>query len=241
MNEIAATTTSSKLFRRRPLLALQALRRLIADPERTEEVFVILQHLSGDALQRGFKRFAEIPARLPWLEKSMVDVLNNRHGLRTLPAGSLGRAYLAFVETENLSADGLVEASEATIYQDLDRNMQRFGERNRDTHDLWHVLSGYGRDTFGEACLLAFTYAQTKDFGIGVIAVVGTLKIAKESRLGVIGAAWQAYLAGRRAQWLPGENWEATLREPLESVRTRLGIAPPLRYQEVRRLVAAAV
>lgn len=236
----AAITTPSKRFRRRPLLALQALRRLIADPERTEEVFVILQHLSGDALQRGFKRFAEVPNRLPWLERSMVDVLSNRDGLRTLPIGSLGRAYLAFVETENLSADGLVEASESTIYEDIDRNMQRFGERNRDTHDLWHVLSGYGRDTFGEACLLAFTYAQTKDFGIGVIAVVGTLKIAKETRLAVIGAAWQAYLAGRRAQWLPGENWEATLREPLDTVRTRLRIAPPLRYQEVRRLVTAA-
>ena len=231
--------TAAPHNRRRPILAARALKRLIADPERTEEVFVILQHLSGNALQRSYARFAEQPTRLAWLDRSMVPVLSDREQLRALPAGSLGRAYLEFVETENLSADGLVEASELDRGDLVDANVRRYGERNRDTHDLWHVLTGYGRDTFGEACLLAFTYAQLKDFGIAVIAVVGALKIAKESRIGVLGAAWHSYRAGRRAQWLPGENWEAALREPLATVRARLMIAPPTRYREVRRLFAA--
>ena len=240
----SAATTRPAPFRRRPLLAMQALRRLIADPERTEDVFVILQHLSGDSLQRGYNRFAQVPARLPWLGHSMVEVLSDRDRLRGLPAGSLGRAYLEFVEREDLSADGLVEASEVGRGSEdaaVDGNIWRYGERNRDTHDLWHVLTGYGRDTFGEACLLGFTYAQTEDLGIGVIAFVGALKIAKETRrLGVIGAIWQGYRAGRRAAWLPGENWVDLLSEPLEALRTRLNIASPTRYREVRALITAA-
>ena len=236
----ATTASTTRAGRRRPVLAARALKRLIADPERTEEVFAVLQHLSGDALQRGYARFAAQPQRLPWLEQSMVEVLNDRDRLRRLPAGSLGRAYLQFVETEQLSADGLVEASSIGRDDTMELQMRRYGERTRDTHDLWHVLTGYGRDTFGEACLLGFSYAQLKDFGIGVIAVVGALKIAKECGIGVLGAVWQAYRAGRRAQWLPGEDWATALAEPLDAVRARLNIAPPTRYREVRQAFTAA-
>lgn len=225
---------------RHPLLALRALRRLIADPERTEDVFVIIEHLAGDALARGYARFAKVPGRLALLDHSLLEALNDRDALRALPAESLGRAYLAFVETEQLSADGLVEASEGSERIDHD-GMRRYGDRTRDMHDLWHVVTGYGRDTFGEACLLAFTQAQAENLGIAVIAVVGTLKIAKESgRVGVLRAAWQGYRAGRRASWLPAEHWEALLREPLTDVRTRLKVAPPTRYLELRAQLKAA-
>jgi ubiquinone biosynthesis protein COQ4 len=32
-------------------------------------------------------------------------------------------------------------------------------------HDIWHVLTGYRRDALGEACLVAFSYAQTRGLG----------------------------------------------------------------------------
>ena len=40
-------------------------------------------------------------------------------------------------------------------------------------HDLWHVTTGYGRDALGELSLLAFTYAQEKNRGIGAIVLYG--------------------------------------------------------------------
>ena len=52
-------------------------------------------------------------------------------------------------------------------------------QRTEETHDLWHVLTGYGRDTFGEACLLAFSYAQTGNRGIGLIALGGILAVRR--------------------------------------------------------------
>ena len=42
-----------------PLVAWRALRRLIADPEQTQEVFTIIRALSGPALENGYKKFVK--------------------------------------------------------------------------------------------------------------------------------------------------------------------------------------
>lgn len=231
MGEIASAARRAP--RRRPLVALAALRRLIRDPERTEEVFVVIRNLSGDSLLRAHERFRALPDHARLLQHSLLQTLNDREHLRSLPAGSLGREYLAFVEREGLTADGLVEASEQSVVIE-DESLRRFAERNRDMHDLWHVLTGYGRDTFGETCLLAFTYAQMRNTGIGAIAFVGTLKHIRPYGWEAMRAAWQGYRMGRRAAWLPGQDWEALVAEPLDALRERLGLVPPDRYRDLR-------
>ena len=45
----------------KPLLALNAMRRLLRNPEQTEEVFTIIRALSGRALEKGFERFKTLP------------------------------------------------------------------------------------------------------------------------------------------------------------------------------------
>ena len=115
----------------------------------------------------------------------------------------------------------------------MDEKVSLYAERTRDQHDLWHTLTGYGRDTFGEACLLAFTYAQTRNPGIAVIALVGMVKLTQGMGSGVKAAMWQAYLAGRRAAWLPEQDWEALLPKPIEEVRAALKIPTPQKYREV--------
>ncbi|MGA1370844.1 MAG: Coq4 family protein [Pseudomonadales bacterium] len=227
----------------RPGVALAALRRLLANPEQTEEVFEIIRALSGKTLLRGYNRFTATPIgrRILDEERDLIVTLRNREWLRALPAGSLGRHYLAFVERENISADGLVEASEVQHAELLHPGLARYGARLRDMHDLWHISCGYGRDVSGEACLLAFTVAQTKNPGLALIALAGGLKIARESGdRRILRALWQGFRAGRRAAWLPAADWERLLRLPLEEVRTALGITPPRVYQSMRGELAPA-
>lgn len=230
----AEANTPVRKKRMQPLVALRALKNLINDPERTEEVFVIINAMSGDALERTYKKFQKTETGQTILaeQRSLLTTLLNRDALREYAPGTLGRAYLNFVETQNITADGLVEAS-STEEDISDPGLKLFGERMRDQHDLWHVVTGYGRDTFGEACLLAFTYAQTRNRGLGIIALVGTWKISREVGQGVRSAAWQAYKAGKNAAWLPQQDWEALLSQPLEEVRLQLGIEPPATYQQV--------
>ena len=151
--------------------ALQALRQLVADPEDTPKVFEIARALGVPALNRGTQRFKATPVGRRILAEriDLLDTLQDRAALAALPAGSLGRAYYDFVYRENLSADGLVEASVMGGSQPEldDPDTRRYAGRLREQHDLWHTLTGYGRDPFGEICLLTFTYAQTRNSGLG--------------------------------------------------------------------------
>ncbi len=220
--------------RMQPLVAMRALKSLVNDPEKTDQVFVIIKAMSGKSLEKTFARFqkTEMGKRILSEQRNLLAALLDRDNLQTYESGTLGHAYLGFVEREQITADGLVEASQ--LKDEIEAPTFRlFSERMRDQHDLWHVTTGYGRDTFGEACLLAFTYAQTGNRGLGIIALVGMLKLQKELGSGVRKAIWQAYRAGKHAAWLPQQDWETLLTQPLAEVRQQLQVAPPAVYQEI--------
>lgn len=210
----------------------RALRRLIADPERTEQVFELIQAMSGRSRERAFRRFGRQPEGRALLAErpSLLEVLCDRERLRKLPEGSLGRAYLEFMEQDKLSAGALLEASQKINAQGqrvVDPDQRWFSERLRDAHDLWHVLTGYGRDNAGEAAVLAFSYAQTRTRGIGLIVLVAAWRGPKDWS-----CHWQRYLLragwrGLRARPLSSARWEDLLGQPLAEVRRRLRIEDP--------------
>ncbi len=237
VNQTDKQTTPQSQYtnnRLRPIVAAKALKALINDPEDTRQVFVVLESLSGNSLQRSLKKFKRLPIaeKVFNAESTLLERLQDQDWLASLPAGSLGRTYLDWVRREQITADGLVEASREEERWESGE-LKIFGERMRDMHDLWHVNTQYGRDTLGEVCLLGFTFAQTFNPGIAVIALVGATKITKEGKGGVFKALWQGFRAGRRAAWLPGQDWELLLTQPIDSVRAQLNIGEPDQYQAV--------
>lgn len=226
-------------------VALRALNELIDNPEDTPRVFEIVRALGRPALKRGLRRFrtTEVGARVLRDRIDLIDTLRDRESLAALPSGTLGRTYYDFIYGESLSADGLVAASMeqgVQAYNFKDPDLKRFGERMRDQHDLWHTVTQYGRDPFGELCLLAFSYAQTKNRGLALIVAVGALRAVRELGPQALKAVWHAYRAGRHASWLPGEDWAANLRLPVDEVRRQLAIKPPNEYREVLATVQTA-
>ena len=159
--------------------------------------------------------------------------LRDRARLAAMPEGSLARAYLAFVDAEGITADGLVDASlEGERRQpDADSDEAYVGRRMRDAHDLWHTVTGYKADLIGEVALLSFSNAQIWNPGVSVVVGVGVLKIRK---LRVARAITSARLQGMRAAWLPSAPWEALLPLPLADVRARLRVRPARPYEELR-------
>jgi ubiquinone biosynthesis protein COQ4 len=234
--------TGTSTLRMQPLVAWRALGRLIRNPEDTAQVFAIVRAMSGPSLEQGFDRFIRTPFGRRVIEEKLdlLDALRDRDALRALPEASLGRAYLHFVENENLSADGLVSASETGEERWDNPWIERYGKRLRDMHDLWHTVTRYGRDELGELCLLAFTYAQTRNRGIGLIVLVGALKLRRKFGSGVFRAVSRGFRDGQRAAWLPGQAWEALLRRPLADVRRELSIDVPVAYQALREGLVAA-
>ncbi len=216
---------------RRPIelvTAFRAMRTLLDDPDDTAQVFRIIRALSGNSFERLFQRVLADPTGAVVLgrKSDILPVLQDRARLRELSDGTLGREYARFLDKEGISAEGLVDASEDQ-YDDAvyrDERARVLGMRLRDTHDLWHVVTGYQRDLFGEHALLSFTYAQTRNHGIGFIVVMAALRRWREGHTDVIPLAWQAYRRGRRAASFVAADWEALLELPLAEVRRRLKI-----------------
>lgn len=225
-------------------LAWSGIKTLVDNPEDTAAVFTIIRAMSGPSLVRGFRRFrvTETGQKLIDQEDNLVNILRDRESLRRMGANSLGRAYLKFVETEEISAEGLVEASEKDEEEFPDESIAKYGKRLRDQHDLWHVVTGYGRDELGELCLLGFTYAQTKNRGVGLIVLVGFYQFLRNVGSFTLRPIRRGYEDGRKASWLPAEHWETLLSHPLEEVRQKLKINEPTAYKStISRLEAAAL
>ncbi len=220
-----------------PLRALRAVRALIADPDETSLVFEIIEALAGNHGERIYLRLRRSPsgARILAERRDLLATLSDHERLLALPEGTLGRTYAEFMSAEQITADGLVDASESIEDDDPDLPEERrlVGARLRDMHDLWHVVSGYGRDIVGEACLLSFTYAQTRHRGIGLIVLAAWLKSGGEMRY-ARRLIREAFGRGRRAAWLPEQDWEALLERPLDEVRRELRVGPPPRYEPFR-------
>jgi ubiquinone biosynthesis protein COQ4 len=220
-----------------PLKAWRHFRKLIANKEDTEQVFHIIAALSGRKFGEMARKFWETPKGKALLESNerLIDMLDDHDSIKKLPAGTVGRTYVEFMEREGLSAAGL-EAEYAqfrTSYPDFGDVVERYGDRLRDTHDMLHILTGYGRDALGEQCVLGFTYAQNHNLGVGFIAYAGGLelkyRVAKSAP--IMKAVHEGYRIGKAAKNIVQEDIAALLREPLADARKRLGIAEPVTYK----------
>ena len=225
-------------YRMEPGRALRAFRRLVADKEDTRQVFEIMRALAGRSFPRGYARLLKTAegGRQAAQGVEFADCLQDREWLRSLPSGSVGAGYLAFIAPRELSAYGLAEESRKLRDTDIDTQhpVAWYARRLRDVHDVWHVLTGYETDALGEACVVAFSYAQTRSLGFALIAAGAGLEFGRTPNGGVYAKAiWQAFRHGRRAAWLPALDYQALFSEPLDDARARLGISRPTAYEAI--------
>lgn len=221
--------------RLRPCTALGALAKFMRDPDDIAQVFRVVRALDGSTAEQGFRRFCATATGRALLARTvpLAEVLADRVALRELPEGSLGRAYLAFVQCERISVQVLLDAAaRGGIHSNtLDQARLRYRGRLHAMHDLLHVVTGYGTDELGEACLLAFTYAQNRTRGIlPIVYVLGGRVLLNFPGVKALPAIREGFEFGRSSAWLAAQDWEALLARPLSEVRDRLGICPPRHY-----------
>ncbi|MBB5746393.1 Coq4 family protein [Brevundimonas variabilis] len=223
--------------RLRPLTALRAFRKLIADKEDTRQVFEIMRALSGRSIGRGYNRMLRTVegGRQAFLREELAHYLDDPTWLAQFEPGTVGATYRDFRNARGFTAEGLAdEARKIGAPVDAQHPVVWYSRRIRDVHDIWHVLTGYGTDALGEACVVSFSYAQTGNLGFLAIGWGAAREIQRENRaIPARRAVWQAYRNGRAARWLPGLNYEALFAEPLETARARLGIRPASLYHAV--------
>jgi ubiquinone biosynthesis protein COQ4 len=222
--------------------AYRAMKLLLADPDDTVQVFKIMQALNAGTSAKNYRRLISTHegGRIAYARVELVTRLTDSGWLSQFAPGTVGAAYRTFLEKTGFSANGLEAVSKEVHAERNDEHPYAwFGRRERDIHDIWHVLTGYrANDPLGELCLVAFSYAQTKGMGWGFIAFSGALKSLTEQNGGAVRRAiWEGYRHGRAAHWLHNEDIEALFAEPLDAARARLNIAKPELYKLAQQAI----
>lgn len=215
--------------------AWRALRTLLGNGDDTTQVFIIMRALNVGNGGHNYARLVSTVegGRMAYRQQELSEALSDPAYIAGFAAGTVGAAYRDFLAATGYTAMGLAEVSNLDKVEiPMEHPYAWFGRRIRDTHDIWHVLTGYKADeTLGEACLVAFSYAQVRGLGwafIGAGAAIKSLFVTR--RTSFARAVWEGYRRGKRARWLAAEDYDALLNEPLEAARARLGIMPPTRY-----------
>jgi len=159
----------------------------------------------------------------PRLATDAVDL----DALRRLPATTLGGAYVRHLDRFGLDPDLLADPAgkwSGAGYDDPDTAYLH--ERYRQTHDLWHALTGLGTEGHEEVLIHAFTWGQLHLPYSALIVLFGTLKhILIERRWDVLTRGLdEAFAAGRAARPLLLVYWERRWDHDVDDLRHELGI-----------------
>lgn len=219
--------------------AFDAVRKLMANGDDTTQVFRIMRALNVGNAAANYARFIATAAggRMAYKRTELAQVFAAPGFAAQFAPGTVGAAYANFLISTGYSADGLAEVSRLNQEEDMLHPYAWFGRRVRDTHDIWHILTGYQADeSLGEAALVAFSYAQVGGLGwalIGAAAAAKSLKVTGNTLFAR--AVWEGYRRGRRARWIAAEDYLALMHEPLAAARARLNIAEPVAYLKAQR------
>jgi ubiquinone biosynthesis protein COQ4 len=219
--------------------AFAALRQLLSNAGDTTQVFRIMRALNAGTAKAGYERLLRTAegGRIAYRRTELAELFSDPAFVGRFPTGSVGAAYAMFLGETGYSAQGLAAVSRS---DDMSREAEHpyawFARRTRDIHDIWHILTRYrADDPLGEACLVAFSYAQTRGLGWALIALGSAFKAWRTpGGKPAVRAIYEGYRNGRRAAWLQGEDYERLLAEPLATARDRLRIAVPAAYLAMR-------
>lgn len=151
--------------------------------------------------------------------------------MRALPAGSLGRAYVDWLDREGVSPD-----TRSPVRYIDDEECAYVMQRYRESHDFLHALTGLPTVREGEVALKAFEFANTllPMTGLSLFAVT-TLKPSERRRFWSIYLPW-ALRNGARCRDVINVYWEEQFERPVDDLRRELGLErlPDLRDMRKR-------
>jgi ubiquinone biosynthesis protein Coq4 len=190
--------------------------RLVLDPNRLSDVFVIDRALTDEVVRRRILNAVQADpgaSRALDLRWRLAPIALDR--LRTFQEGSVGRSYAEFMNARGL------QPSAIPSLPDEDYVMAHLYE----THDLWHLVTGFDTDVAGELGMQAFYSAQL-DGALPRVLIVGglinALIRARQDwgrRLDAVARGWRL---GRESRPLFGQRWDELWDHPLDEVRAQL-------------------
>ncbi len=199
-----------------------AFARAVANPRQLGEIIkfidALAQHpaISGPLLEH-FRTIEQGRTALrtrPRVGKLDLDELHK------MAPGTLGHEFAKHMRANGLDPNALPS-------RDAKNDEEYLSAHFYETHDIWHVLTGFATDDAGEAGLTTFVLAQAPArVPLGLMTMGLSNTVLKEFdqypvRLRSMARGW---LLGRRARPLFGVDWKTLWSEPLSDLRARFDL-----------------
>ncbi|WP_158632946.1 Coq4 family protein [Dulcicalothrix desertica] len=196
-----------------------------------------------DAAKDAFERLIKVLIRTPVFELAVNEMKSNPeqaalikqrymapyHNLDVLqeyPEDSLGYIYAAYIKENGLNPDFY---SHIEINSDASYVEARLGQ----THDIWHLITGYGTTIIDEIGLQAFHIAQFP-YPCATVYLANFLLAFTlwnpEMLVQTIGAIEQGLQMGKNAKPLFAAKWEENWQKSISQWRTELNVQPVSRH-----------
>jgi ubiquinone biosynthesis protein Coq4 len=203
------------------LRVVAGLAQFLKEPDRLESVFGLFASLKGSPLLNQMERHLLAQPGLAALTAERWQP--PRHSLEQLaamPEGSLGRVYAQQLTALGLSPESLTDATPIESDGDYLRH------RLRQTHDIIHVLTGFGVDRDGELGVQAFNLAQNRSPLAVLLIFGGLLKSLQEDAPldSLLRALSSGFEMGLEAKFVMGSRFEDGWERPLTEWRRELGL-----------------
>ena len=138
--------------------------------------------------------------------------------LQTLPEGTLGRCYADQLISQGITPDALIDPSPINDERDY------ITHRLKETHDITHVLTGFGIDGVSELGLQGFNLAQNRSPLAVMLIFGGMLKaLQKDEPLApMLRALAKGFQMGLDAELVIARKLEEGWDRPLNEWRNEL-------------------
>lgn len=214
------------------LTTLRGVIGMLRNPEGTESVFDIEDGLKDIRAAEGVvTRVSKDPEVVEMMRERYLAEPVHIDELEKLPEDSLGHAFARHILDHGFDPDYYRKLD---VDSDLDWVMMRM----RQTHDIWHVVTGIDTSRLGEIAVKAFELSQTWRPLAAVITCGGMMRyLMKDPEQ--LGEAMvhisHGYQLGKLAKPFLAQKWEKDWERPLTEWRTAINlpaqIPPPGQWQ----------
>ena len=169
------------------------------------------------------RRFKEVAGGAEMLEQRYPPMQPDIERLIQLPEGSLGRSYAELIRRLNYDPEFFRP-------RPIDSEAQWLTQRVATTHDIHHVVAGFGTMPAGESGVLAITAAQIGFPAYVLLTTAGQLasfRFQLQRYEELAKAVAHGMAIGHQAHCLAAARWEEGWERPISDWRLELGISDP--------------